>query len=493
MASDFIELENICKKFGNTQACDHINLKIRKGTIHALVGENGAGKSTIMRILFGLEKPDLGTISIYGKKINIESPHVAKANGIGMVHQHFLLAGALSALDHVILDTELPFITAIDRKNIKNNLIDFSKKINLEIDWSSTVNNLSISSQQRLEIIKILFHNANFLILDEPTAVLTPVEATELISRMRMLRDQGKTIVFISHKLKEVLSCADEITVFRKGKSIETRISKDWNLDSLSSAMIGKTFTKLIHSPRPEKFKDTLALTVKNMFQIEKGEILGIAGVDGNGQSEVILSLINPLNNSEKTKKLYDCELNGISLGKKTNLEIRKLGVGYLAEDRHNQSVVNESSLRENFLLGQHWNFSSWGFILNNHLDKKIKSTVDKFDIVYSDFNQPISELSGGNQQKWVVARELSQTLQLLIAAHPTRGVDISAIRTIHEEILKSRDSGTAILLISSELEELMNLADRLVVIYQGKIIKEFTRDNFDEIKIGAAMGGIIL
>ncbi len=497
--SSLIEFKEISKSFGSKIANENVTFSVQAGTIHAIVGENGAGKSTIMKMLFGLYEPDQGEIFLNGIKVQIKNPAIAKNYGIGMVHQHFMLAGPISALDHVILEMtpeslDTNAFLPLPRSQIRYKLESLASSLQMPVDWNSPIEKLPVGIQQRIEILKLLFNNSDILILDEPTAVLTPQEIDEFLSRLQKIRAHGKTILLITHKLKEVFSVADTITVFRKGQVVRTGPVTQWNETTLAEDMIGEPFHELKVSASkfaPQSSEFALEFkTPKINFTLKQGEILGVAGVEGNGQSQIIQQIINPLSRPLSERK--DCEvyLNGKLISKMTNRNIRAAGLGYLAEDRHSKASCINSSLFENFLLGQQNHFQKWGLIKSKALKEAFTEACNKFDVQFQNGRQMLSELSGGNQQKLVIARELLKPLKALIAAHPTRGVDIQAIKKIHQSFLEIRDEGTGILLISSELEELMKLSDRIVVLFRGEIVKEFKRSDFNDKAIGAAMAG---
>lgn len=492
--SPVIEFKKVSKTFGSVKANRDVSFSVHAGEVHAIVGENGAGKSTLMKILFGLYRADQGEVFLRGAPANIKNPADSKSAGIGMVHQHFMLAGPLTGLDHVILDTDhSPLLKTLPRQSVLQTLEKISADLQMPVPWTLPVEQLPVGIQQRIEILKLLYLQSEILIFDEPTAVLTPQETEEFLKRLLQLKAQGKTIILITHKLKEVFAVADSITVFRHGTVVGTAPSKNWNLSSLSEAMVGEPLRSSEFQSRPPEFQGTSSLKVKNLFgkinfHIEKGEVVGIAGVEGNGQSELIQALLNP--RSLKTIE-GQCLLENDELLTKTNAQIRQSGVGYLAEDRHSKGILLNASLDENFMLGTQDLWTHKGLLKMEEAEQALKKAVTEFDIKIGSTKDKISSLSGGNQQKLVVARELVRPLKLLVAAQPTRGVDIGAIEKIHQTLWNLRKKGTAILLISSELDELMKLSDRILVLYRGEFLGEFTRAAFDEKKIGAVMGGI--
>jgi ABC-type uncharacterized transport system ATPase subunit len=489
--SALIEFREVSKYFGNCLANSRVSFSVRPGTIHAIVGENGAGKSTIMKTLFGLYLPDEGEIFLKGKSVRLSSPADAKNHGIGMVHQHFMMAGPITALDHVLLEQPTRSLAPLPRTQLRAQLEELSASLQMPVPWDEPVENLPVGIQQRIEILKLLYNNYDILILDEPTAVLTPQEIQDFLARLKTIRSQGKTIFLITHKLKEVFAVADDITVFRKGRVVKSGPASTWTPQTLSDDMIGEHFRELDVQPSVFSSKNGPALqfgSPKMSFAVKNGEIVGVAGVEGNGQSELIQAIMNP-----KLSSFSPCEIlvQGKAISGLSNLEVRRSGVGYLPEDRHSKGACLSASLLENYLLGQQYRFQKNGILDFSSLKKSFASDAKAFDVQFQNEGQLLSELSGGNQQKLVVARELSSPLHALVAAHPTRGVDIQAIKKIHQSLLQARDRGTGILLISSELDELMKLSDRILVLYRGEIIREFSKAQYDERSIGAAMGGV--
>lgn len=504
-----LEFQNISKSFESLKANQDISFMVQKGTIHAIVGENGAGKSTLMKILFGLYQKDSGQILLNGKEISFVNPIRAKAAGLGMVHQHFMLAGPMTALDHIVLeDAKVTFpmwkqaIWPIPRKKIQESLNQLSKRYNMPVPWEKKIEELSVGIQQRIEILKLLHNQAEILILDEPTAVLTPQEIDQLFAQLKELKAAGKTILIITHKLKEVLHLADVVTVLRQGQTVASLPIKGQTIESLSELMIGR---KLKPLPRNDVITSNVSrVIVRDLFystkeqeklsdinfELHPHEILGIAGVEGNGQSELLNAFIRPqLVEGKFSGQIQFQNKNLLSL---TATEIRQTGIRYFPEDRLHQGILAEENMLENFLLGQqtHPEFSKRGWILKANLHKAVQSIFEKFDVRPKNEKQKIGKFSGGNQQKFVVGRELYHEPNLLIAAQPTRGVDIGAIETIHSELIHQREKGASILLVSSELDELMKLSDRILVFLNGKITGCLQRSEFDERRIGALMTG---
>ncbi|MFN7728304.1 MAG: ABC transporter ATP-binding protein [Bdellovibrio sp.] len=503
MQTPLLEFKNISKAYGQVRANQNINFQIHKGQIHALIGENGAGKSTLMKILFGLESADHGEIWLRGEKLKSKSPIEAKQKGLGMVQQHFQLAPALTALDHVILEEPHSLFSAffekLDRDAWRAKLEKLSNQFSMPLPWDKTVDQLSVGLQQRLEIIKLLAFETEILILDEPTAVLAPQEVDQFLARLKSLRDSGKTIILITHKLREVLEVADWVTVLRQGKVAGTFPLDGQSTHNLASLMVGKNFS-------PQEFErkhasneilvrvhdlTCTANRVKRLdnvtFEIRAGQILGVAGVHGNGQSELIKALVIP--KESKMKIAGTIKFGKHDLLELTNAQIRKLEVGLVPEDRLHQAVVPGLSAKENFLLGRH-DFFKGAWIRRTRRDKEILSAMEDYDVRPRNADLTFSAFSGGNQQKMVVAREVSREPRLLIVAEPTRGVDIGAIETIHAALMQAREDGVGVLLISSELEELMRLSDRMIVLSKGQIKATLQREEFEINRIGCLMAG---
>lgn len=483
-----VEFQSIRKTFGHVLANDDVSFQIRAGSIHGVVGENGAGKSTAMNILFGIHRPESGTIRIFEKDASFKSPLDAMKSKIGMVHQHFMLADNLSALDNLLLQHDTNPWNFLKRQNFKTEVEALARKNNFDLDFEKPVSELSVGEQQRIEILKVLLQDSDILIFDEPTAVLTPPEIESLFSSLRQLKEQGKTILIISHKLKEVLNLTDEITVFRSGKVVSHFFTSETSEGEVAEAMIGKKIltsykkaavsenAKTLLNVQDLKISDSGQTLSIESLKLHSGEILGIAGVEGNGQNLFIESILNAyLWNSNSSIQFHGT-------------------LQAFPEDRLRYGVLPEQSAAENFLLGQQKNpdFLFKGFIRKAHLQAATHEAMRKYDVRPLNPQLAIKNFSGGNQQKLVVAKALEQKPDILLASHPTRGVDIGAISFIHSQILNSCEKGTGVLLISSELDELMNLSDRILVIYKGQFIANFQRENFNELAIGKAMGGIL-
>ncbi len=501
-----VELRELTKQFGNVLANAGVNLRVEPGTIHGVIGENGAGKSTAMKMLYGIYRPDAGEIFVQGKKCVWSSPSAAIAAGIGMVHQHFMLAGPYSALDNILLGTEPRRWGLIDRKKARARLEALARQYGLPVDWERPVEQLPVGVQQRIEILKLLYREATILILDEPTAVLTPQETTGLFGNLKRLRDEGKTILLITHKLKEVMSFTDRVTVFRAGKVTGEVNTSQTNPQELASLMVGRKVVLNVEvppaRPRAEPAIEVAGLSLAGAaagsrhklsdlnFCVKRGEIVGVAGVEGNGQSELLQAILHPRDS--------DCRTSGTVrfLGEDVTtcdaLKIRDLGVAVIPEDRHHEGLLLERPVSENFLLGLQRRpaFNRAGFVRSKNVTATASRAVEEYDVRPKDLTTPAGRLSGGNQQKLVVAREFQRHPQVLIAAQPTRGVDVGAIEFIHQRIVRARDEGAGVLLVSSELDEILTLSDRILVMYEGRIAAEFNRDQVSEGELGLKMGG---
>lgn len=497
---EIIKLEGITKIFPGVVANDDVNLSIHPGEIHAIVGENGAGKSTLMKILYGLYKPDKGDIHIKGRKVVFNSPRDAIDNGIGMVHQHFMLIPPFTVIENIILGAEIKNGIFLDLKKAENLLNELIKTTGFKIDLYSKVENLSVGEAQRVEILKLLYRKAEVLILDEPTAVLAPQEVEELFSVLRKLSSQGKTIIFISHKLNEVLELSDRVSVMRKGKLIDTLETKKTNKYELAQLMVGRAVFLKVEKREVQRGEEIFKAenlwvrgrrgldVVKGVsFNVRAGEIVGIAGVEGNGQTELIEGIVGLL--PIKKGKIF---VKGIDMSSKDTRQ-RRLCIGHIPEDRHKRGLILDFSVAENSILGLHFRkeFSKGIFLdykkINSHAEKIVKD----YDVKTPNIRVPIKNLSGGNQQKIVVGKEISFSPDFLIAAQPTRGLDISATEFIHRLLVELRDKGKGILLVSADLDEILNLSDRILVMYNGEIVGAFLEGEIDEKELGYYMTGV--
>lgn len=510
-----IRFEQVSKYYGACRANDGLNLSVAQGTIHAIIGENGAGKSTAMRLLFGMELPTSGNIFIKDKKTHYRSSRDAMADGIGMVHQHFMLSPVHSALDNVLLGgtqdigiarfIPRPF-RPLPRKRALKTLEELSKSVDFRIPWNTPVQELPVGIQQQVEIVKLLFKGVDIMIFDEPTAVLSPQETDQFIAMLGRLKAQGKTIIIITHKLGEVKAVSDDVTIMRKGTTVGTRKTSEVSVQELADLMVGRHVLLHAKEQSPPRLGSTV-LSLKHVtlrkshkpllqdinLEVRAGEIVGIAGVEGNGQSDLLHMLYDPRSRRrgryDREGEIYFGAENAVNW---TAKEVRARNVGVVAADRHRESVLLEDSLTENNLLGYLKEFSSHGIIQRKKLLKATLDLINEFDVRPNDPQATMGSLSGGNQQKFVMARELLRNPSLLLCAQPTRGVDVGSIEHIHRELLAARTAGMGVLLVSSQLDELMQLSDRLIVMCSGKIVATFDRQlqKFDERLIGMAMGG---
>ncbi|MDR1851397.1 MAG: ABC transporter ATP-binding protein [Propionibacteriaceae bacterium] len=495
-----LELREVTKKFGDFTANDKISITVEEGQIHALLGENGAGKSTLMNVLYGLYQPDGGEILLDGKPVAFAGPGDAMAAGIGMVHQHFMLIPVFTVAENVVMGHEPtgPF-GIIDVPKAREIVREISERFGFEVDPDAYVETLPVGVQQRVEIIKALSRQAKVLILDEPTAVLTPQETDELMQIMRQLKSQGTSIVFITHKLREVQEVADTITVIRRGKVVG-EAAPTATQEELASMMVGRAVEMEVEKS-PAKEGD-VALSVGGLslversgralledisFDVRAGEILAVAGVQGNGQTELAETLMGL-----RRATAGSIRLDGQELADKNVHEIIDFGVGYIPEDRSKDGAIEEFSIAENLVLNQtRGEFSKHGSLRMGLIQKHSKELVEAYDIRTGSSNAELDTLSGGNQQKVVVARELSRNLKLLLAAQPTRGVDVGSIEFIHQQIVAERDKGTPVVIISTELDEVKALADRIAVMYRGRFVGIVPADTSRE-DLGLMMAGIM-
>ena len=499
-----VEMLNITKRFKGIAANDNITIQLKRGEIHALLGENGAGKSTLMSVLFGLYKQEEGIIKVNGKEVNIDNPNTANALGIGMVHQHFKLVHNFTALENIMLGVETVKHGILQVDDARKRVMELSKTYGLEIYPDSLISDLTVGMQQRVEILKMLYRNNDILIFDEPTAVLTPNEIEELIKIMKSLVKEGKSILFITHKLNEIKEAADRCSVLRKGKYIGTIDVKSTTKEEMSEMMVGRKVSLIVEKTEA-KNKDII-LYVKNLnvkshhnkseknlvknvsFDVHAGEIVCIAGIDRNGQSELIYALTGLMDMSSGTVTLNGKDITNLSIRKKT-----LSGIGHIPEDRHKHGLVLDYTLAENTILQTYFTdrFQKNGFLKFKEIGNYADELIKRFDIRSAEGSKTIARsMSGGNQQKVIIAREIDRNPDLLIAVQPTRGLDVGAIEYIHKELIRQRDNGKAILLVSLELDEVMNLSDRILVIYEGEIVANVLNKDLTINELGLYMAG---
>ena len=502
MEDYIIEMLNITKEFPGIVANDNITLKLKKGEIHALLGENGAGKSTLMSVLFGLYQPEKGEVRKNGKVVRINNPNDANDLGIGMVHQHFKLVEIFTVLENIILGVEPNKMGFLQKKQAREKILELSEQYGLKVDPDETIENISVGIQQRVEILKMLYRENEILIFDEPTAVLTPQEIDELMEIMRGFAKEGKSILFISHKLNEIMSVADRCTVLRKGKCIGTVDIKDTTKEELSKMMVGRDVSFSVNKNEPQL--GDVVLSVRNMsvsskiskknvvknvsFDVRAGEIVCIAGIDGNGQSEFIHALtgLEKLSSGKIT-------LCGKDISKASIRNRSKSGMSHIPEDRQKHGLVLDYTLEQNLVLQRYWQheFQKGGFIKKRAVRSYAEDLITRYDV--RSGQGPITvvrSMSGGNQQKAIIARENDKEHNLLVAVQPTRGLDIGAIEYIHKQLVAGRDAGKAVLLVSFELDEVMDISDRILVMYEGEIVGELEPKAVTVQELGLYMSG---
>jgi simple sugar transport system ATP-binding protein len=494
-----LELRNITKTFGNVVANNDVSITVAKGTIHAIVGENGAGKSTIMRIAYGFYNADSGEILFDGKLVSITSPHDAIALGIGMVHQHFMLVDNMTVAENIILGAETGTAVNLDLEQANKDILALSNELRLGVDPRALIENLSVGQQQRVELLKALYRNAELLILDEPTAVLSPQEVDEFFAILRRMKEQGKTIIIITHKLDEVLAISDEVTVMRDGKTVGQVKTSETSAKDLARMIVGRDV--LLRVTKTEADPDGTILEVKELtvsgkngpavkgvsFTVRSGEIVGIAGIEGNGQTELIeaLSGLNKITGGT-------VEFDGKDVTNQSARQLKELRIAHIPEDRHKRGLLLQADLAENSILGVHYRppVAVGGFMVESAISKRVNEIIENFDVRPGDPTLSAKSLSGGNQQKLIIGREFELRPRLLLVSQPTRGVDIGAIEFIHRKLIELRDAGAAVLLVSAELEEVTALADRLLVIRDGKIVGEVDPQTTSVDDIGLMMTG---
>lgn len=496
-----VEMLNITKEFPGIRANDDVTVRLKKGSIHALLGENGAGKSTLMSILFGLYQPTSGVIKVNGNEVLINDPNKATELGIGMVHQHFKLVECFTVTENIILGMEPTKHGMIDIKKARKQIVELSEKYGLQIDPDAKISDITVGMQQRVEILKMLYRNADILIFDEPTAVLTPQEIEDLIGIMHNLINEGKSILLITHKLKEIKEVADECSVLRRGKYIGTVDVKETTEQQMADMMVGRNVNFNIEKDEAEPgdvVLDVSHIDVKNAkgmlgvkdisLQVRAGEILGIAGIDGNGQEELIYGLTG----MSKVEK-GSVKFNGIDVTNKSIKDHYHDGMGYIPSDRHKHGLVLDFKLKENFIVHAYQKepFAKKGILQPQAIDEYAQRLIQEFDVRSGEGGEtPTRSMSGGNQQKAIIAREIDRSPDLLIVVQPTRGLDVGAIEYIHKRIIQERDNGKAILLVSFELDEILDLSDRIAVIFDGEITAELKADETNENELGMYMSG---
>ena len=497
-----VEMLNIRKEFPGIVANDNVTLQLKKGEIHALLGENGAGKSTLMGMLFGMYSPEAGIIKVNGKEVKISSPNVANDLGIGMVHQHFKLVENFTVTENIILGLEPKKFLSIDIKSAAKKIEELSTAYGLNVDPYAKIEDISVGMQQRVEIIKMLYRNAEVLIFDEPTAVLTPQEIEDLIGIMKNLTKEGKSIILITHKLKEIKEAADRCTVIRRGKYIGTVNVKETSEADMAKMMVGRQVSFIVEKGESNPGDTVLKIeniSVKNNkkvlglknfnLEVRKGEIVGIAGVEGNGQTELV-EAITGMKNIEEGNIFF----NGKDITKDSIRKRIDEGIAHIPEDRHKRGLILDYTLEDNLVLKTYNKepFSKNGLINRNKITDYANEIIDTFDVRSGEGGKSIARsLSGGNQQKGIIGREVMSNPDLLIAVQPTRGLDVGSIEYIHKRLVEQRDNGKAVLLVSLELDEILNVSDRIAVVNNGELIEVVNASETDENEVGLMMAGI--
>ena len=495
-----VEMLHITKRFPKVLANNDVSLSVEEGQILGLIGENGAGKTTMMNMLYGMFQPDVGTIRIYGEEVKIDSPHTAIQHGIGMVHQHFMLMPNMTVLQNIILGNEPGKNAFIDEAEARSVISGIMKTYDLEVDLNERIYHLSVGQKQRVEIVKALYRNAKILIMDEPTAVLTPQETDKLMLVLRKLADEGNAIIFITHKLREVMALTDKVVVMRKGVVTGTLMTKDATVDMLSNLMVGRDVD--LDIPRSDAPPGEEVLLVKGLkahnlkglpalkgvsFSVRRGEVVGIAGVEGNGQTELIECISGMIRPDEG-----EILLGGKDITKSSIRSRREAGMAHIPEDRLKFGTAKQCTIRDNLIMNRFYcsPYSRFGIMDNPALESFSDRLCDEYQIMTPDSGALLATLSGGNMQKVVFAREMETDPDLLLAAQPTRGVDIGAIELIWHRIIKARDENKAVLLVSAELDEVLALSDRILVMYEGEIMAELSRAQATEQLVGVYMTG---
>lgn len=496
-----VEMLNIRKEFPGIVANDNVTLQLRKGEVHALLGENGAGKSTLMSVLFGLYQPEQGKIRVRGKDVKITNPNIANDLGIGMVHQHFKLVHNFTVTENIILGMEKTKNFTVDIKTAADRIKKLSDNYGLSVDPYAKIEDITVGMQQRVEILKMLYRDADILIFDEPTAVLTPQEIKELMQIIKRLIAEGKSIIIITHKLKEIKAAADRCTVLRKGKGIGTVEVADTSEEQMAELMVGRAVTFKV--PKAEANPGEVILDIQNLkvknpngtkgikdlsLQVKAGEILGVAGIEGNGQTELIQAITGLMPCRKGSIKLNGEELTTLPIRQRT-----ESGIGHIPEDRHKHGLVLDYTLADNMVLQTYYQepYSKGGVLKHDVINKHADKLIEEFDVRSGQGGKTqVRSMSGGNQQKAIIAREVDRSPALLIAAQPTRGLDVGAIEYIHKRLIEERDKGKAVLLLSLELDEVLNVSDRIAVMYEGEIVGIVDADETDENELGLMMAG---
>ena len=503
MAEDFvIEMLHITKEFPGIKANDDVTLQLRRGEVHALLGENGAGKSTLMSVLFGLYQPEQGTIKKNGEEVRIKDPNDANALGIGMVHQHFKLVECFSVLDNIMLGVEPCKAGFLQKSAARKRVVELSEKYGLRVDPDALISDISVGMQQRVEILKMLYRDNEILIFDEPTAVLTPQEIDELMEIMRGFKKEGKSILFITHKLNEIMAVADRCTVLRKGKGIGTVEIAKTTKEELSRMMVGRDVQFAVEKAPAKPGEPVLQVkelkvpgrvhkkdAVRDVsFTVRAGEIVCLAGIEGNGQTELVYGLTGLEKVTGGSLTLCGQDITHASIRQRS-----KDGMSHIPEDRHKHGLVLDYTLEKNLVLQRYWEpaFQNHGFIKQGEVRAYADKLIEQYDVRSGQGSVTIARsMSGGNQQKAIIAREIDKDPKLLVAVQPTRGLDVGAIEYIHKQIVAERDRGTAVLLVSLELDEVMNLSDRILVMYEGEIVGEFDPKTTTVEELGLYMAG---
>ncbi|PIC81344.1 heme ABC transporter ATP-binding protein [Sporosarcina sp. P18a] len=495
-----IEMLDVSKRFGNFYANDHITLQLEKGEIHALLGENGAGKSTLMNVLFGLYQPDGGEIRVRGENVAITDPNVANDLGIGMVHQHFMLVENLTVTENIILGSEPTKSGVINIKDSAKKVAEISRMYGLDVDPYAKIEDISVGMQQRVEILKTLYRGADILIFDEPTASLTPQEIDELLNIMKKLVAEGKSIILITHKLAEIMNVSDKVTVIRKGKGIGTVITSETNPEELATLMVGRQVTFKTEKGPSQPTEEVLKIEnlqvndyrgvakLKGLnLSVRRGEIVGIAGIDGNGQSELIEAITGLT--KVKSGKIF---INDEDVTNKKPRKITETGIGHIPQDRHKHGLILDFSVAYNSALQSYYHepLSKGGIMNYKEINERAGELIKEYDVRTQGAHELARALSGGNQQKLIIGREIMRNPDLLIAALPTRGLDVGAIEFIHRRLIEQRDKGKAVLLITFELDEVMNVSDKIAVIYDGTIVGTVIPQETTEQALGLMMAG---